>query len=643
MKIHRRLIVLVGLGMLLIMSITVLSLLNITAEFTASMRRMGQISLEVKRIWTIEQRIGDATRAVRRYVETGDSRFKANYASFHDEIKRELDETRSLTLVDRELVLITALINDFRTMEEQAERIFSLPLNSSRDRAAAKPILADLDNLVIWTQHDIERYREDNATKLDEVASELGGTKVRISFLFGLILVTMVGLLFALGIYLYRKVSLPLSQLWAGTGEISRGNLDYQVQVRGENDIVHLAERFNEMSQKLKVSYAALEDRLLDRTKQLTALNSVSLTLGQGGSLREVLQRSLTTVLQSFADMAPRGGIFLCEPDGETLHLVAHVGLPRDFAVKEERIRMGECLCGIAAQTGEVIYTEQGCSDPRHTRQAWSVAGAHIVVPIKSRGIVLGVMFLYPARQFSLKQSDLQLFDTIGAGLGMAVENLRLYGEVKQSSHRYWDLFEKSRDILFTMDMEGRLTSANEAMEHFTGRPKSGIIGANIVDFLADDGKALIRRILIGEEPLADRIHEIEMTRPNGERAFLEISGRSLFQLNKPLGFQIAARDVTEQKILRELVVQAERLAAIGQIMVTVRHEVNNPLTTVIGNIELLIDRYGQGDGDLKRRLETVLDNSLRISEIIKRLQEIKEVKTVDYVKGVKMTDPGSR
>ncbi len=55
---------------------------------------------------------------------------------------------------------------------------------------------------------------------------------------------------------------------------------------------------------------------------------------------------------------------------------------------------------------------------------------------------------------------------------------------------------------------------------------------------------------------------------------------------------------MTERKNLRELLVKAERLGAIGQVGVAVRHEINNPLTTVIGNIELLIERYEDKDGN---------------------------------------------
>jgi signal transduction histidine kinase len=69
------------------------------------------------------------------------------------------------------------------------------------------------------------------------------------------------------------------------------------------------------------------------------------------------------------------------------------------------------------------------------------------------------------------------------------------------------------------------------------------------------------------------------------------------------------------------------------------RHEINNPLTTIIGNTELLLDRLEGGQGDLRKRLQMVLDNALRIAEIVKRLQDIKQDRTVEYRKGVKMTD----
>jgi PAS domain S-box-containing protein len=595
----------------------------------------------VRKIWNVEQKLGDAVRMAHEYVRTGDGHFRRSYETLHAAAEALLNEMNAMPLQKRELQVMGSLMNDLNTLDTTAARIFEMRLENPAQQARARALAADLDNLLVWMQNDIERYKQENAVRLETVAREIEGIKVRISILFGFILFTVIGFLFAFGWYLYRKVSLPLAQLWSGAEAISRGDLDHRVLVRGETDIMVLAERFNEMAQKLKASYADLERRLLERTHQLAALNSVALTLGKSGLMRDMLQRSLATVLESFSGLEPRGGIFLCESDAETLRLVAHQGLTPEFAAREERIRMGECLCGAVAKTGELVFTEQGCEDARHTRQRSGPAHGHIVFPIKSRGAVLGVVFLYPEKEFALKPSDIQMFDTIGAQLGMAVENLRLYAEVKESSLKFWDLFENSRDILFTVDLEGRLAAVNKASEQFLGRSKQELLGANVLEFVTEDGKALGRRILSGELPVADRVFEFEVRRPGGGRAFVEVTGRSLFVKDRPVGFQVSARDVTEQKNLRELLVQAERLAAIGQLGIAMRHEINNPLTTVIGNAELLIDRHGGRGDDLPRRLQLILDNALRIAEILKRLQDIRQDRTVEYVEGLRMTDLG--
>jgi hypothetical protein len=68
----------------------------------------------------------------------------------------------------------------------------------------------------------------------------------------------------------------------------------------------------------------------------------------------------------------------------------------------------------------------------------------------------------------------------------------------------------------------------------------------------------------------------------------------------------------------------ADVLAAVRRQETAVRHEINNPLTTIIGNVELLIERYEHKDKDLHARLEVILNNALRIAETTRRLQNKK-------------------
>ena len=639
MRIQRRLIGLVGFGILLILTIAVFSLLNMTAAFSLTTEAVERVSVEFQKIWEVESHVEEMSRSVRHYASTSDIRSRNSFELSRTDAYQLVEDIAKLDNGDRGRSILSRLSADLKTVDKKTSQLFSIADLRGRNRVLVQSLLSEIDLTLAMVSRDIASYKEESTIQLGSIMGKLQETRRRINFLFVFILATAVTFLAGFGIYIHRAVSVPLYALWNGTQAISQGNLDFQMQTPSGSDIGKLGERFNGMAQKLKQSYAELEERLSDRTREIGALNAVALTLGQAGSLTTVLQNSLVTIMKSLTNMAPRGGIFLIEPDGRQLRLVVQQGLPADFVEQEQTIQMGECLCGIVAQTGELLFAEQGCRDPRHSRKAGGSDLAHIIVPIKSRGVVLGVMFLYPSRTFTLQPSDIQMLDSIGTQLGMAIENFRFYGEVKESSEKFWDLFENSRDILFTIDREGHFTAVNRAAERFLGYSKIELYGKSVTEFLTKEGTVIARQMLARDMAGFHRMVELEVVKRDGTRAFVEVSARKMSRNRLRVGYQLSARDVTEQKQLREMLVKAERVGAIGQVGVAMRHEINNPLTTVIGNIELLMERYEEKDKELVKRLETILNNALRIAEIVKRLEEIKKEKTVDYLNGVKMTD----
>ena len=104
------------------------------------------------------------------------------------------------------------------------------------------------------------------------------------------------------------------------------------------------------------------------------------------------------------------------------------------------------------------------------------------------------------------------------------------------------------------------------------------------------------RRIRFNFSPLADETGKIE-------------------------GVVLSGRDVTELKRLEEQLIQAEKLAAMGQMLAGVAHELNNPLTAILGVTELL--REGQTDQEAtKRQLEITHRQARRAARIVQNLLE---------------------
>jgi two-component system NtrC family sensor kinase len=104
------------------------------------------------------------------------------------------------------------------------------------------------------------------------------------------------------------------------------------------------------------------------------------------------------------------------------------------------------------------------------------------------------------------------------------------------------------------------------------------------------------RKILFNFSPLSDESQKIE-------------------------GVVLSGRDVTDLKRLEEQLVQAEKLAAIGQMLAGVAHELNNPLTAILGVTELVREREGL-DESMKRQLDLTHRQARRAARIVQNLLE---------------------
>ncbi|HTU02176.1 MAG TPA: response regulator [Candidatus Sulfotelmatobacter sp.] len=101
---------------------------------------------------------------------------------------------------------------------------------------------------------------------------------------------------------------------------------------------------------------------------------------------------------------------------------------------------------------------------------------------------------------------------------------------------------------------------------------------------------------------------------------------------------ELARKNEELERAQAELV-RSQRLAAIGEVGLAIRHEINNPLGTVLGYTELLLTQAEGVPEDVQRKLEAVRRASLRIRDVVRRLEVLRDDRTVEYVPGVNMTD----
>jgi two-component system sporulation sensor kinase B len=96
----------------------------------------------------------------------------------------------------------------------------------------------------------------------------------------------------------------------------------------------------------------------------------------------------------------------------------------------------------------------------------------------------------------------------------------------------------------------------------------------------------------------------------------------------------VARREIQSS---HDKIIKAERLAALGEVTRAVEHEINNPLSVIV-NWSEIYRKDESIDPRLRGKFQTIYDMSERIMVVIKKLSEMKETRSVEFIKGQKMT-----
>jgi PAS domain S-box-containing protein len=240
-----------------------------------------------------------------------------------------------------------------------------------------------------------------------------------------------------------RIMAQPIQALKHQARRLADGALGQQVTptLYAPRELVDLSSSFNTMSAQLARNY-----------REVSAVSVIAKSVSQSLDLHEILQGSLATIADVIAlDAAV---IFLLE--GEELRVAAHLGLSDEFVTRADRMRLGEGFAGRVAESGAPLLVEDMWVDPRLRSDAVKQEGLHslVSVPLSAKGRLVGVLHIFRRgiRQFS--EDEVTLLTTIGAQIGVAVENAGLYALAKARLKEAEALAEISRQLSSSLDLQ---------------------------------------------------------------------------------------------------------------------------------------------------------------------------------------------
>lgn len=242
------------------------------------------------------------------------------------------------------------------------------------------------------------------------------------------------------------------------------------------------------------------------------------------------------------------------------------------------------------------------------------------------------------AREITLKQTKngdrLVVLHTAGVTRDSSGKPVQYFGtflditeqrEMEQRLHREEEfarrLMDSFPDLVLTLDKDARCTFASPHVVEILGHRPENLVGRKLWE-LADPQDRPALQELVG--------HLLAGRRSNGEIEFHTLHGNGTWTLlratARPLqdekgrtaGVIASVRDITGYAQLQQQLIQSERLAAMGQMIAGVAHELNNPLTAILGVTEIMYEQTF--DETARRHLELANSQARRAAHIVQSL-----------------------
>ncbi|TAN51338.1 MAG: response regulator [Methylococcaceae bacterium] len=383
--------------------------------------------------------------------------------------------------------------------------------------------------------------------------------------------------------------------------------------------LLPILHRLRQMQESLQTGY-----------RQQSVLNSLLNAPMERFSLDEFLAWLLDTVLETpWLALLPKGGIFLFDDGRQELILRASRNLAASIQASCSRVRLGQCLCGRVAASGELLFAAH--VDERHDIRYDGMADhGHYCVPLNLHQQRVGVLVLYVETDHRRSQQEADFLQMIGNTLAILIRRKQAEYALRLSEA----VFCNADEGIIITDANNRIVRVNQAFQTITGYLDSEVAGYD--PKLLKSGRqdaAFYQRMWQDLRTRGGWRGMVWNRRKSGEDYPAWLNIRAMYDEHGHLKHFVGIfSDITEhmraQAALKDALQAAEEATrAKSEFLANMSHEIRTPMNAVLGLTMLALDDLAAGvDGKLRGYLEQIDDSAQYLLGILNDVLDFSKI-----------------